>query len=149
MRFDQSFLDDLKGHDGIPDVLAGMLDAWGGNGNGDKFKARVPWREDEHPSLHLFASLTNGHGVAEGAVRVVKSDTDEVLTELGGPLEFPDPMAVVELDFALHDLVFPAEGEYRFQLLCNGELLGERRFVVVVDPGLLGPQEPDQGQAAE
>ena len=88
----------------------------------------------EHPSLHLFVSLTNGHGVAEGMVRVVHSETEEVLTELSGPIEFPDPMTVVEMDFGLHELVFPREGEYRFQLFCNGVLLGERRFVVVVDP---------------
>ncbi len=91
----------------------------------------------QHPALHLFVSLTNGRGMCDGHVRVVKSDTDEVVTEMNGPIEFPDPMAVVELDFAIHDLVFPEEGEDRFQFLGNGSLLGERRFVVVVDPDML------------
>ncbi len=89
----------------------------------------------QHPSLNLFISLTNGHGVAEGALRVIKSDTDEALTELSGPIEFPDPMTVVEMVFVLRDLVFPEEGEYRFQFFCNDVLLGERRFVVEVDEG--------------
>ena len=103
----------------------------------------------QHPVLHLFVSLTNGHGVAEGEVRVVKSDTEEAVTEMSGPIEFPDPMAVVELDFAIHDAVFPEEGEYRFQLSCNGSPIGERRFVVVVDPdalddGLPGAEDPSE-----
>ena len=91
----------------------------------------------QHPSLHLFVSLTNGHNVAEGIVRVVESDSDEVLSEMSGEIEFPDPMAVVELDFAIHDIVFPDEGEYRFQIICNDVLLGERRFVVVVNPDMI------------
>lgn len=95
----------------------------------------------QHGELHLFVSLTDGRGTAGGEVRVVKSDTNETLAEMSGLIEFPDPMAVLELDFAIHDVVFPEEGEYRFQFYCNGVLLGERKFVVIVDDS--EPDEPE------
>ena len=82
-------------------------------------------------TLHLFVSLTDGRGEVQGQVRVVRSDTDEALADMGGPIEFPHPRAVVEIDFGLHNLLFPEPGEYGFQFLCNGELLAERKFNVV------------------
>lgn len=93
-----------------------------------------------HAGLHLFVSLTDGRGMAEGEIRVVRSDTEAVVANLSGPIEFPNPMAVVELDFGIHDLLFPVAGEYRFQFYCNGELLGERKFAVVVSPEPGGEQ---------
>ena len=83
-----------------------------------------------HPRMHVFVSLTNGHGEAKGELRLVSRATDEVVIKLGGKLIFPDPLAVVEMDFALNNVTFPKPGRYSFDFYCNGELVGSRPFDV-------------------
>jgi hypothetical protein len=47
---------------------------------------------------------------------------------------------VAELNFLINKLVFPAPGEYRFQVYGNDELLMERRLDVVA----IGPAKTEE-----
>ena len=80
--------------------------------------------------LVFFCELTNGHGKTKTTIRLVNTEKeDQPLFEQSGDVEFTDVHQVVTLAVNLHGVVFPEPGEYRFQLLTDGNLLGERRVV--------------------
>jgi hypothetical protein len=83
----------------------------------------------------VYAALTNGHGLSEITLRCVRLNDDlETLRKIGS-ITFRDPNTVVELVFRLRGVPFPAPGLYAFELLCEGQLLLEKRFnVQQVDP---------------
>ena len=84
-----------------------------------------------HPQLHVFISLTDGHGKASGQLRLVRKDVEAEAPpqiQLSGMIEFPNPLAVVELVFNIANLSLPAPGRYSFDFYCNGVLLGSRPF---------------------
>ena len=88
-----------------------------------------------HPELHVFISLTDGHGKAAGQLRLVRKDAEEEAPpqmNLSGTIEFPSPLAVVELVFKVVNLSLPAPGRYSFDFYCNGALLGSRPFEAVL-----------------
>ena len=100
---------------------------------------RFPYR---HGAMHVFVSLTDGHGEAEGELRLVCLHTNEPVVKIRGKLVFPNPLAVVEMTFGLFNVAFPRAGRYSFDLYCNGELVGSRPFDVV-------PQEPPRRPPAQ
>lgn len=83
-----------------------------------------------HPKLHVFVSLTNGHGQAQGELKLIRKDKDETVLSLRGEVRFPDPLAVVEMDFGIHNAAFPEPTTYSFDFYCDGELIGSRPFTV-------------------
>jgi hypothetical protein len=91
-----------------------------------------------HGMMAVYVAVTNGRGRVPIALQVVGAIDDEdeeaTLFRGEGEVEFPDPRAVVELDFHLQNVTFPREGEYRFQLFAGNEFLMERRLVVVQVP---------------
>ena len=101
-----------------------------------------------HPQIVFFCELTNGHGTTETKIRLVdaQEEDEEVIFERAGTVRFEDVKQIVTLAVNLQGLVFPRPGEYRFQLLAGGQLLGERRILCrKVDlppgPGADGPQK--------
>ena len=85
----------------------------------------------KHPRLHVFVSLTSGHGGAPATLRLVPHDTEQPLVELHGRINFPDPLAVVDMHFAIANVAFPKPGPYSFDFYCDDVLIGSRRFNVV------------------
>jgi hypothetical protein len=84
-----------------------------------------------HPIITIHAALTNGHGKVMLKLRLV--DAEEVrppLIDFDAPVEFPDPRVIIDFQSSA-GIVFPAPGEYRVQLFANGELLSERRILVI------------------
>lgn len=100
-----------------------------------------------HPQIVFFCELTNGHGTTETKIRLVDAQEEEkVIFERAGMVRFEDVKQIVTLAVNLQGLVFPRPGEYRFQLLAGGSLLGERRILcrkVELPPslGANGPQK--------
>jgi hypothetical protein len=89
-----------------------------------------------HPSLVTYLAITGGHGKTRMRLSLV--DVDEVREPVfqgEGDLEFPDPIAVVEMVLVRRNVVFPEPGEYRLQLYGAGQFLRERRLQVVPMPG--------------
>lgn len=83
-----------------------------------------------HPKMHVFVSLTSGHGRAQGELRLVRKDTEAAVLSLRGEIQFPDPLAVVEMDFGILNATFPEPATYSFDFYCNGALVGSRPFTV-------------------
>ena len=80
--------------------------------------------------LHLYLSLTDGHGAIPVTIACVPADGGAELFGGGAEVDFANPLQVVELQFAFPRARFPRAGEYRFQLLAGGQLLRERKFFV-------------------
>jgi len=91
--------------------------------------------------LVFFCELTNGHGRTNTKIKLVDDQEDEkVVFEQGGAVQFKDVKQIVTLAVNLHGVVFVHPGEYRFQLLAEDQLLGERRIVCrLVEPPAEGP----------
>jgi hypothetical protein len=66
----------------------------------------------------------------EVSISCAAADEQEELFRGRTDVDFPDPLQVVELQFAFPNVQFPRPGEYRFQLLADGHLLRERKFFV-------------------
>jgi len=84
-----------------------------------------------HSRLSIFMSLTNGHGEGETELRLTSQETGETLVGLKGRIRFPDPLAVVDMNFALNNVRFPKAGPYSIDLYVDGDLIGSRRFEIV------------------
>jgi hypothetical protein len=100
-----------------------------------------------HPQIVFFCELTNGHGTTETKIRLVDAQEEEkVIFERAGAVRFEDVKQIVTLAVNLQGLVFPRPGEYRFQLLAGGSLLGERRILCrkVELPPRLGADGPQK-----
>ena len=83
-------------------------------------------------SLIYFCELTNGRGKTEATLRLVESKHKEnILFEQKSNIEFKDVKQVLTMTLNLQGIIFPAEGEYRFQLLVGETILGERRIQCV------------------
>ena len=102
-----------------------------------------------HPQLCVFATLTEGRGQVELAIRVV--DANEArppIVEGKGKVEFKDPRAIAHLALQFHGLTFPESGEYRVQLYSGSTLLREARLELVqIKPRPQKPPEAPEGQA--
>ncbi|TFG50761.1 MAG: hypothetical protein E4H40_00605 [Candidatus Brocadiia bacterium] len=80
-------------------------------------------------SLVFFCELTDGHGKSNTRIKIVDSSADDkVIFEQKGTVEFADVQQVVTLALSMQGVAFPHPGEYRFQLLAEDILLGERRI---------------------
>jgi hypothetical protein len=91
--------------------------------------------------MAILASLTELVGKVEMELRLVSDADDAVLFSGKGQVEAPNPLAVVDLLFAMQGVRIPHAGQFAFELLSGGEILGRRRFQVLVHtPG--GPGRP-------
>jgi len=83
-----------------------------------------------HPQVCVFVSLTEGRGQCAARLRIVHDESDHVVAEVNGNIQFPDVHMVVELNFSLVGLVFPEPGVYAIEFYCDDALVLERRFQV-------------------
>jgi hypothetical protein len=81
-----------------------------------------------HPRVAVFVCLTEGRGNYGARLRIVHEETEAVVADLNGPIQFPDANAVVELNFDLVGLTFPKPGLYSIEFYCDDALVLERRF---------------------
>jgi len=81
-------------------------------------------------AITFFCELTNGHGKAAINVRLVDvQEDDKTLVEMGTEVVFKDVKEIYRCILTFGGVNFPHKGEYRVQLILNGELAGERRLV--------------------
>ena len=87
-----------------------------------------------HPAICVYTAITNCHGDTPIVLSLVYVDPDATEDEEVGRWEqtvpVPDPLIVAEGTFALQNVVFAKEGEYRFKLDSGGEPMLERRLTV-------------------
>jgi hypothetical protein len=88
-------------------------------------------------SIHqmaILASVTEITGRAELELRLVRDTDNAILFSGRGAVEAPNPLAVVDLLFAMQGITIAEPGQYAFELLSRSELLGRRRFQVWIRP---------------
>jgi hypothetical protein len=89
-----------------------------------------------HPVMGVYCAVNGARGKVTFRLCMVDVDEEvDPLFEVQSEGVFDDPRAVGEIDFHGGNIIFPHAGEYRVQLHANGQLLGERRVVVVSIPG--------------
>ena len=89
-----------------------------------------------HSLFHVYVALTNGHGLYKTTLRIVSVENNEVLINIDGDLNVTSPLQVTELNIGLQGLRFNKPGKYSVQVLCNGDPIGSRDFMVVGPPQL-------------
>ena len=88
-----------------------------------------------HPSMHVYIALTNGHGKYQTEVRFVSLEESKPIMGMIGDLNFQNPLQVIEMNLCWQRLNFEKPGEYEVEVLCDGDRVGARKFMV------MGPQQ--------
>lgn len=84
--------------------------------------------------LTVMATLTEITARTTVELRFIRDADNYALLATQGSVEAPDPLAIVELIFSLHGINLPTLGQYGLELYAHGELLGRRRFQVLMNP---------------
>ena len=85
-----------------------------------------------HDQLHVYIAMTNSHGSGRGRLELIQLSNDEPLLQLEGNIQFPDPLAVVEMDFRLEHIPFVEPGEYEFRMHYDDTQIAERKIVIIL-----------------
>ena len=91
------------------------------------YAKEIPCR---HSSLSVLFSLTNGKGKYNLSLSVEHAETGHEVAAISGPFEMPDPLAIVEINMAFEDLVFPYDGKYWIVLKADQEIIQQRPFTI-------------------
>jgi len=84
------------------------------------------------PQVTIMATLTEVRGRTPLELRLVRDSDNEVVMQTSGYVDSPDPLAIVDLVFGLQGIKLPEAGQYAFELLSGGALLGRRRFQLLL-----------------
>lgn len=82
--------------------------------------------------LAVMATLTEISGRTPLQLRLIRDGDNHVLMKTNGHVDAPNPLAMVDLVFAMQGVPISQTGQYAFELLNEGELLGRRRFQVLI-----------------
>lgn len=99
-------------------------------------------------AMAIYFSLTDGQGTHEINVRLINSkhiidDQVESVFEANVPMDFPDPLVVIEGSIGSQFLI-PEPGVYHCEILCGQEVLMSRRIIADLFPTPEGEQhEPN------
>lgn len=87
-----------------------------------------------HPSLHVYVTLTEGHGKYNCELKLLYAADNAILMTTKGVIELKDPLAIEDIDFSIHNLRFEREGRYVFEFWCDEHLVGNRFFQLIYNP---------------
>ena len=82
-----------------------------------------------HPRMHIYIALTEYTGSANCELKFSDS-SGKAIVQLTGPVNFPDKLAVVEMNFCINNLPLPKAGLYHFDFIMDGQPIGHRKFMV-------------------
>lgn len=82
------------------------------------------------PHLAVFAQLTNGSGELPVVLKCARQDADAPIVEIEHSIDFPNPMAMIEIEFFIEGLSFKEPGPHVFELIVDGVHVIETRFIV-------------------
>lgn len=89
--------------------------------------------------INVLASVTEISGRVPLELRLARDADNSTVFSTRGQVEAPNPLVTVDLVFNLQGLQIPEPGQYAFELLCEGDLLGRRRFQVMPRPSAKHP----------
>ena len=82
-------------------------------------------------TFSVFVKLTEGRGAPNCELRCINAETNDLIAQLTGPINFKNPNDILDFTFQIDGLSFPAPGDYRFEFLSEGKLLSSNRFKVI------------------
>ncbi|MGD0092910.1 MAG: hypothetical protein ABSE73_23610 [Planctomycetota bacterium] len=82
-----------------------------------------------HHSLCVYIAITEGRGRAQCKLRMTYLESNSVLVELPGQIDFGGPTNVGEMVFQFNSVRFEHPGAYAFEFWVNNELLGSRKLI--------------------
>jgi hypothetical protein len=86
-------------------------------------------------AMAVYVALTECRGEFSARLQIVDANEErEPVTVMEGQFASDDPLTVLELDFGLQHVTFPEPGEYRVQLLADGQHVMERRLTAALVP---------------
>jgi len=84
------------------------------------------------PLIAVYVSITDCRGKFAARLQIVDVDEErEPVQRVDGQVDCDDPIKIVELNYHLGGVQFPAPGEYRVQFFAAGTLIVERRLLVI------------------
>ncbi len=84
-----------------------------------------------HPTLWIYASLTDARGEYDFEIQFVDVEESNVLGKGTPPkIKIPGPLETTEMCAQLGNLQLPRPGTYEFHLIGNGELLATKSLRV-------------------
>jgi hypothetical protein len=87
-----------------------------------------------HPRMCIFISLTGGHGKARTQIQCVNEGMGQPIFAAEGDVAFTNPNHIVEALFEFNNVTFPAPGLHCVEVVSDGQLVLQRRFVVAQLP---------------
>lgn len=94
--------------------------------------------------MAVMASLTEFTSKVQLEIRLVRDSDDASIFSSKGFVAAPSPLAVVDLVFTWQGIRLPSAGQYAFELLHDGALLGRRRFQIMVKPQSKPKSKPSE-----
>lgn len=91
---------------------------------------RAPSFPCKHPRMVVLFTLTNARGEYDLSLRVEHERTGHGVIDISGPFKLQDPLAIVDINVELRDLVFPETGKYWVVLMADKEIICQRPFSV-------------------
>ena len=84
-----------------------------------------------HPSLWLYANLTDAHGRYHFEFRFVYVEGNQVLRSgTPPPLDIPYPLRTTEFAAQIRNVELPSPGTYEFHLIANRQLIATKAIRV-------------------
>lgn len=83
-----------------------------------------------HPLMHAYIALTNGHGKHKIKIQFIRDEDNEIIVSMDGEMEFPNPLAIIELNLEWRGMQFDKPGNHNVQVLSDEEIIGSRKFIV-------------------
>ena len=96
-----------------------------------------------HPTLWIYANLTNGHGSYQFEIRLL--DAKNRILGSGAPpkIDIPSPLQTIEFAAKLRNVQLPEPGTYVFELRANDEVVATKSVKVVEIKHAEGASEDD------
>ena len=80
----------------------------------------------------VFSVLADGLGEMPLEVRIYRLDTfGEVYRTVAATIRFTDPLQSVRFQLRIRDVSFPVPGHYDVALLADGEMIAQRKLVIL------------------
>lgn len=95
--------------------------------------------------MAVMVTMTEVNGKTPLEVRLVRDSDNQVILQTQGHVESPNPLAMLDLVFNMQGVALQSAGQYAFEVLSSGELLGRRRFSVVMMQPRPQPGQPPPG----
>jgi len=95
-----------------------------------------------HYRMGVYFCLTNAEGEYEIRLKLIKTDSEDLLAEAGLSVTINDILSINDFGINLPMAVFPKPGRYEFQIFANKEFLSRKEFRVSKVHG--GPNDPSR-----